>query len=196
MLLKTRRLWRQVETGDANRMEYRMGRESWVVCIGIFKVALGFLFLWFLFQLARESWLGMLRVGTKAQNRLVVDDFLLDCLVGGLVSLAALWNFCVGLWLAFPRGRVVIDRAKRELTKHYQLLAYIVDRTYDLRDVTSVSFGRDESTLRFLGFCSVCLHSGSRGKSRLLLVAPAIRKQGRALAQEIANFLAVPGPAG
>jgi hypothetical protein len=198
--VKATNFWREVETGDADRLEFRLGGERVMVSLGIASLVVGVVGSVVVLSLVLPVGLPFLwHTVARIVNGRPLPVGWSELLDEGLF-VTFMWSvglgppIAIGLINTFRRGQIVVNRTTIEIAKSYRFLSFRADRTYDSRNVSSISFSWNSGRWRFLGCQAVCLDSESQQRRRLLVVAWADRKKGREMAERIAGFLGVSCP--
>jgi len=111
-----------------------------------------------------------------------------------IFSAIILLGLIQGLWAISGRMQVTLDKASGVVTKLHRLLFFtILERTYDIRKTSAVTFDRATGVAKLIGFHHVCLHT-EKPLRLFLFLGSRSQKEGREMANEIASFLGVPGP--
>jgi hypothetical protein len=127
-------------------------------------------------------------------SRAYITVIFLNLVFTALFSIAFL-NLPLGIWLALGRTHVTIDKKERLIRKSYCLLSFAVsERRYDTRRVSALSFDRLAGKTAFVWSYCISLHAENQAPTCFLRFSSAFESEGRALTNEIASFLGIPGP--
>ncbi len=191
--MKFNYFWRQVETGDANKIEFIRGGEKLVPIAGWLFLVLSIFCAWWVFF----HWIPMVR--DEISNSLQMKEYRLavfDYFLGGIPSVIIIEYFILGAWMIFGRVSMVVDKTLGTITKDYRVRSFsLYTRSCQTRDLTSISFRHVGNPKWILFFSAVHLHLKDATSRRLFLAPRKYQKEGRLMAQRIADFLGLPGPA-
>lgn len=199
--MKANYFWRQVESSSADQLEFHQGGEKLRFWVGISIIGVALLHAPFLgWVLVKES--SEVLQEFRLLRGQILRDFqswewqLFDLeLLCAWFAVVACVELVLGLSMAFGKARLTVNRATRELQKHFQLFRWIRETSFDARDAMCISIGPGPVVLRLLfGLHGIFLHSQARGRQRFLTMHWRKLPQARELAQQIAAFLDIPGP--
>ena len=173
-------------------MEFRMGGEVPMLCVGLAFVIIGCFLSWLCYF---EVLPGLLSDFLSALQSKDYGYLALIVASASMISSHILIEFLGGAGFLFGRGGLVIDKASGWTRKRYHAFSMTVwEESHDFDEVSSVSFRRDIGKLLTFWLYRLRLHFPD-GNSFVLLGTPwGLRKRGRLMARQIAAFLEVPGP--
>jgi len=191
--MKFNYFWRQVETGDANKIEFIRGGEKFLLVLGWLHILVMCIFsVWAIFE-----WIPL--VQNQISYSLRLNDYRRAgfwYFVGGLPMTIILERLMLGVWLVFGRVSIIIDKTSGRITKDYRVRSFsLYTRSYQTGTLSSISFHRIGDVRRILLLSALYLHQKNDTPRKLLLAPKKYQKEGRAMAGQIADFLGIPGPA-
>lgn len=187
--MKFNELWRPVETGDADRLEFWRGGNkrlvlrgviylaSSVLMGGLFTVALGVDFLAIL--------VGSVRSGFYA----AAVSIYFWC--GLMLSMFVFSFLMLGAWMIFGTTRLALDRLARTISREYPFCSGCLSaKTYQLATPSALEFSREA---RFHVPAHFLILRGENGKrSRIVIIPRKFAADGWAMAERMAGFLGIP----
>jgi hypothetical protein len=180
-------LWRQVETGDVDMLEFCRGGGTPLVRQGWFSIFAGaFLFFWGLVN-ASLTWrlfLAGIQSGDYSGAAFVY-------VAEGLLFLFIFEQFLIGVWLVYGRTHVLLDRKTASITKEHRLRSCcLFSKTYRVENSSSFTFRRQPRSWFFLHV--LCLHQEANRRIWLLAFPRWFHEEGWIMAEKMAAFMGIP----
>jgi hypothetical protein len=183
--MKFEDLWRPVDTGDADKIEFCRGDANPQFWLGCMHLAVSVFLFGSLLWVSFSQWNTFLDGLRRKEYNIVV---LLYCL-GAASFTFALGSFLFGIWTLFGRTRVVLDRVYLSIIKEYRVRSFcLLSRSYLVGNSASFFLRRKP---RSFALHFVCL-TDEKGKRRRLLIIPRkFAQDGWAMAEQMAGVLGI-----
>ncbi len=190
--MKFNYFWRQIETGDANKIEFIRGGEKPLRFMGWLNMLVMCIFcVWVFFQWVPAVHYAISNFLRMKEYRLAVFWYF----IGGLPIIILLEPFVFGIWMVFGRVIIIVDKTLGTITKDYRLRAFsLYRRNYQAGDLSSISFRRIDDVRRILSVSALYLHRKDGTSAKLLLAPKKYQDEGRMMATQIADFLGIQHP--
>jgi hypothetical protein len=181
-------LWRPVETGDADKMEFCRGGQKRFVWMGCFYLAIGLLLAALFLQfLGISYWNSLLDALRFKMYRAAIGSYIL----GSFFSLFFLKYFFLGIWMIFGRTRVVLDRKTLSIIKEERLRSFcFFSKDFQIGSSSALSFRRKP---RFFAPLHYVWLNDEKNRWRRILVLPRnFAGDGWLMAEQMARFFGIP----
>ena len=191
--MKFNYFWRQVETGDANKIIFLRGGEKPLVFMGRLLLVSCIFWVWAIFKFFQMEHDLIWEFVQIKEYRPAIELYCLS----GLPFMGLVESFILGVWMVFGRVTVAVDKTLGIITKDYRVRSFsLYTKSYETRRLSSISFHPVRGSRWILFFYAIYLHhQDDTSRNQLLLAPKKYQKEGRLMAQRIADFLGLPGPA-
>lgn len=184
--MKSKYFWRQVETGDANRIEFIRGGEKPFLYAGWILLAMSGICVWMSFSFIPNIRYLISELHQAKEYR----GAFLAYFFSGLPLVGALYNFLWGFLMVFGRVIIIVDKTLGTIAKDCRVRSLsLYTQSYQTGSLLSISFRRIGDVRRILLLSALYLHLKNETSHKLLLAPRKYQNEGRMMAQQIADFL-------
>jgi hypothetical protein len=180
-------LWRPIETGDPDKMEFCRGGGWRMVIMGCLWIMLGILILGLLVLCSGDFWSWILdALKTSAYNLVVLIYFF-----GAVVTLSGTTKLLMGIWAIWGRTDVILERKDKSVTRSYRLHSFCLYRKiFTAGDSSVFLIRRKIHSFALIHFLRL---KDKTGKRRWVLAIPRIfAEDGWRMAEKMAGFFEIP----